>query len=632
MTRARRRATLAAICDTFAPGSGTHGAETVLEELAGEDVRRGDRLRAELALAVLSSRAATALARGGPRRFVDLRHDERERVLLHWADSRLGKRRALFHGLRKLALGAAYTGDSPARSLTGYPGPPGRIEAPAGPLSPLPIAGDLELSCDVVVVGSGAGGGPAAAALASAGLDVIVVEAGAYHQDGDFDGDELGSNRRLYRSAATVDLGIGIAAGRCVGGGTLLNYASSFRTPDDVRAEWAAAGAGTFGERRYDEALDDVWERIGVTEDESRPSTRDRLFRDGLAALGWHAGVVPRAVRGCEQGGRCGFCSFGCPYGAKQSTVHTWLVDATAAGARLLAGATVDRIAVERGAARGVVATRRPSGARVRVSSRAVVCAAGALETPPLLRRSGLGNEHVGRHLRLQPSTFVFGVFDGEVEPWGGTPQAVYSEEHADLDGSGHGVRYMTQPLHPGFLARFAPWRSARQHLAAMRALPRTNVITVQIRDRDGGEVKMGRSGTSIRYRVSKRDAAHVRAGIHGGARILHAAGAREVFTAHTVLCRTSGDPSELARQTDAAGYGSGECGYGTVHMMGTARMGAGADTAACDPEGRLYGVRGVVVCDGSALPSASRVNPMVTIEATSLVNARALAATLTRN
>jgi choline dehydrogenase-like flavoprotein len=62
---------------------------------------------------------------------------------------------------------------------------------------------------------------------------------------------------------------------------------------------------------------------------------------------------------------------------------------------------------------------------------------------------------------------------------------------------------------------------------------------------------------------------------------------------------------------------------------MSSARMGGSPSSAACDPEGRLYGAGDVVVVDGSAFPSASGVNPMLTIEAIAHMNASRLAARL---
>jgi long-chain-alcohol oxidase len=55
---------------------------------------------------------------------------------------------------------------------------------------------------------------------------------------------------------------------------------------------------------------------------------------------------------------------------------------------------------------------------------------------------------------------------------------------------------------------------------------------------------------------------------------------------------------------------------------MGSARMG----DSVCDPTGQTWGVRDLYVCDCSAFPTATGVNPMVTIEALAHMTARGLA------
>jgi choline dehydrogenase-like flavoprotein len=65
---------------------------------------------------------------------------------------------------------------------------------------------------------------------------------------------------------------------------------------------------------------------------------------------------------------------------------------------------------------------------------------------------------------------------------------------------------------------------------------------------------------------------------------------------------------------------------------MGTARMGADPDEYACDPRGRVRAdaqgstVEGLYVADASLFPSASGVNPMVTVMALARRVARTVA------
>ena len=607
MTYAERRA-LEAVAETFFPGAVRHGfpaafVETFVSVLAPAELRR---LRA-----LLAALAATGFTRLGS--------EGRERALLGWCDSRLALRRAGFQALRKGLLTIAYTQPgTPAWERIGYPGPLGRTRTTDRTLSTLRPARDTTIDCDVCVVGSGAGGGVAAAVLARAGLDVVVLEAGGHYEEADFDGAELDGFRRLYHgrgTTATDDHGIGILAGACVGGGTVVNYTTSLRTPDDVRAEWG----GVFVTDAFDRALDAVCERIGVTTGQSRPSRREEVMALGLERLGWHQAPMPRNVRGCDQDGVCGYCGYGCPLGAKQSTLRTWLVDAQDAGARILARTRAERVLFQGEQARGVEA-RTDGGHAVTVRARAVVAACGSLETPALLRRSGLTAPGIGRNLHLHPVGGAFGVFEDEIRPWEGTLQAIRSDQV-------EGIKLETTAIHPALLAGAAPWRSARQHAELMSWLPRVSLVGVLLRDRDPGEVRVGRDGRpTVRYRLSARDAARLREGTEASARVLEAAGARQIVSSHasyvTYRPGRSGDLESFLRAADACGWGPGRIALYSFHQMGTAAMGT-----VCDDEGEVAGTRGLVIADASAFPSASGVNPMVTIEALAYVNASALAA-----
>ena len=476
------------------------------------------------------------------------------------------------------------------------------------------------------------GGGTAAGVLAAAGLDVVVIEAGGYYDDEDFDGAET-QLTQLYLGApqATADQSVGLLAGSCLGGGTVVNYSTSFRTPDDIREQWAAAGVPEFESDDYTQSLDAVCERLGVNSEHNSPSSRDRVMQEACVKLGWHIDAMPRNVRGCDQGKECGYCGLGCRLGAKQSVVKTWLVDAAQNGTRLLVDTRAARVIVQSGAARGVEA-RTAAGHRVTVRARAVVAACGALHTPALLKRSGLANPAIGRNLTLHPVTVVWGIFDEEMRPWEGTMQALYSDEHRNLDGN-YGVKYETAPMNPHLLVPFAPWRSGRQHVELMQSLSHTSGVGVLLRDRDGGEVRVGRDGEPvIHYGLSDFDLRHMRLGMDGAAEMLETAGAKRIYFSQSKWVsfdpgsNGGGGRQRFMAAADAAGYGPGRLQLAGFHLMGSARMGGSPDGSACNPRGETWEVRDLLVCDGSAFPSASGVNPMISIESIAHMNARALA------
>src|SRR3977135_1636311 len=140
--------------------------------------------------------------------------------------------------------------------------------------------------------GGGAGGGVVGGELAAAGKSVVVLEEGGYYNEADFNQLELAMMKKLYFQggfAATADASIALIAGGCLGGGAVVNYTTSFRTPDWLRQEWSDRyGLTAFATDEFTASLDAVYERLGVNVDHSRVSARERVLERGLRKLGWH--------------------------------------------------------------------------------------------------------------------------------------------------------------------------------------------------------------------------------------------------------------------------------------------------------------------------------------------------------
>jgi choline dehydrogenase-like flavoprotein len=637
---------LASICDAFfpaAPGWPSASERGVPEALASaldHNPRVTHRWEFLNLLDVWNSPLHSLCELGTFTRFSELPEGDKCRMLLSWADSQLALRRAAFQALRK-AIGSLYVmlPASPGQPHSvwqkiGYPGPPG-VQRPGAPRTlqaTVPVQ-EASLQCDVCVVGSGAGGSVAAAILATAGKEVVVLEAGGYYDDAEFDGSEIKGFERLYSEfgfASTRDHSVGMLAGECLGGGTVVNYTTAFRTPDEIRAEWALEGAEWINGREYSRSLDAVCDRLSVNQNHNRISRREQVMERGLRRLGWHVDAMPRNVLGCEQGKLCGFCGYGCSIGAKQSSSKTWLADAQSHGAKFLVQTRAERIRIERGGATGVEA-RSKAGHRVVVKCKNVVVACGAIHTAALLLRSGLENRHIGRHLHLHPVSNVCGIFDEEILPWEGTMQAIYSDQHRFLTGN-FGVKYETTALQPVVAMAALPWREPRDFRARMERLRSTTAIGVLLRDRGEGRVTIDRDGHPVTtYALSDYDRRHMQYGFRGAAEILEAAGARRIYSPHVKLCSyepgRSGSIASFVRDMDRAGWGNAEVALFSFHIMGTARLGDSSDSSATNPDGETWEVRNLFVMDGSSFPSSSGVNPMISIEAIAHRNASALAA-----
>ena len=574
--------------------------------------------------------------------FAELPQDERERFLLSWCDSEDVMQRAAFQALRKLTLVMYYTvpwqgeGKNPVDEAIGYPGPHGKLkDAPPKTIEPLEITEDTELDCDVVVVGSGAGGGTAAGVLAEAGLDVVVVEAGGYFSEEDFDGAELDGYVRLYLGGGgvpTPDQSIGLLAGFCLGGGTTVNYTWCFRPPDHVRQDWQDRfGLDDWMGKDFDDSLDAVWDRLQVNSENSMPSLRDERFREGLAKLGWDSQVMQRNAVGCSEE-ICGQCHYGCPIGAKQSTFKTWLQDAYDAGARIVVNAPVEKVVIEGGEAKGVEATTA-DGHKLTVRARAVAAAAGAINTPALLVRSGLDNPNVGKNLMIHPVLLVWAMFER-----GGAALDRRLRLHLlrRVPRHGRGVRRQVHArlgasLRPRRLRPLARRERSRRADAepALHGRLRDPAAGARRRRGRGRPRRPARPGLEPLGLRPRRDAQGPRRDV------ADPGGGRRPADVH--LARRLGllRPGQRRAGADAEGgrrlrLGARPGDAGLVPPDGDRPHGRRQGSTVCDPTGEAWDAKNLFVVDGAVLPTALGVNPMITIEAAAHKIARGMAAKLT--
>ncbi|HYG58311.1 MAG TPA: GMC family oxidoreductase N-terminal domain-containing protein, partial [Symbiobacteriaceae bacterium] len=394
-------------------------------------------------------------------------------------------------------------------------------------------------------------------------------------------------------------------------------WTASIAPPDWLRAEWEREyGLTGFTGPAFQSCVDEVLDRLHVHTGLSEPapaSSTGRLLA-GCTALGYHATLLPRNVDGC--GEDCGFCTFGCRAGAKQSTARTYLADAVRHGARIIPRADVRRVLMEGGRVTGVEAL--VDGHPLLVRAPRVVMAAGAIGSPAILLRSGLDNPNIGRHLHLHPVAAVLGSYAEPARPWSGRLLSAYSSHFSRIDGN-YGFLLEVAPAHPGMGGLATPWYSGEQYVRELGRLAHAGVMIVLVRDQGSGRVTVDRHGLHrIDYAVSRYDMQHLLQGQTEAIRVHAAARAERIMTLHAVpnvLETVEPAAVELfARQSACLLHGPNQLSLFSAHQMGTCRMGGSRRTAVADPSGQVYGVKGLYVADASAFPAASGVNPMITI------------------
>jgi choline dehydrogenase-like flavoprotein len=482
---------------------------------------------------------------------------------------------------------------------------------------------DLALKPDVCIVGSGPGGAMIASRLARAGAKVVVLEEGGYHTKEEFDMQEATAYPRLYQdrgNRATADLSIQVLQGRAVGGGTVVNWTTSYRTPDHVLEHWRATSGLALTPEILRPHFDEVEQRLGIAKvDAEDTNPNNRAIYDGCRKLGWQVDTTYRNVRQCL---RTGYCGMGCPVDAKQSATLTYLPDAMNAGADLYANCRVEKIEWQGKRARAVIGaflkpgTQEATGRTVRVEPRVIVVAGGAINSPAVLLRSGLDQGPVGKYTWLHPVVAMGAFYDQRIEGFYGAPQSVASH-HFARRGEGAGFFIEAAPVHP-MLASIAMPGFGPPLRAKMAMLPNVcATISLMIDGFDPGEnggtvsLRDG-GGPKLDYPFTERMYECFRAGMKAIARIHLANGAREIVSFHAEPISIKGE-GDLAR-IDQVPLIPNRFSVFTAHQMGGCRMGADPARSVVDPQLRHHAIENLFVVDGSVFPTSLGVNPMESI------------------
>ena len=526
------------------------------------------------------------------------------------------------------------SGRNPNWATFGYPGPLSLAPETPKPITPLVPEGDaFELEADVCIVGSGAGGGVIAGTLAQRGLKVVVLEAGGYYDDADFSMLEIPAYQTLYwrgGPTATADGNVSIQAGACLGGGTVINWTNCLRTWPWVREEWAAHGLEGVDGAEYERHLDAIFERLGVTGECSDPNGPTQRLREGADKLGWsYRQIVRNADPSRYTPETAAFMGFGDQSGSKRSTTKTYLLDAVENGADVLVHTRAQRVLVEGGRAAGVEAVY-DGVTPVTVRAPQVVVACGALESPALLLRSQIGGPAVGQYLRLHPCTAVIGLYEEDQQAWWGAPHTGLVDEFADI-ADGHGFLVETAQYTTAVGASAIPWTTGREHKEMLADYGHAASFIGLLRDHGHGRVTIDGDGEAVpQYALTDPlDVEHTHRALEAMAQLHHEAGAREIAALAAGVGRwTRGeDLDAYVAAVQAAPLRFGGHRLFSAHQMGTCRMGTDPQTSVAGPFGELHDTPGVWIGDGSAFPTASGTNPMISIMALAHRTAEAIAA-----
>jgi choline dehydrogenase-like flavoprotein len=478
---------------------------------------------------------------------------------------------------------------------------------------------------DVVIIGSGSGGGTVADVVSreAPGADVLVLEGGPLWRHDQFNERERDMGRLFFSRGAkpSTNLTVNLAAASAVGGSTVVYTGVSFRPPDRVVDHWRDDfGLDFLTDDFVDGTLDAIEDDLNVHElPESWDNDNNRLFKEACDELGIPAKRLRLNLDGCEE---LGFCNLGCRVGAKQGTMEVQLPRAVGRGVQVVHNAWVDRLT--RDTVHFTVQEAPPRTAPNvvetgdhQVSADTIVVAAGALNTPALLKRSqdGLGwtNDAVGRFLTLHPTYNVNAIYPEEITNYRGFPKTWYVDEFSESEG----YYLETSFYYPGVTAKNLPGFGA-EHERFMRRYEQMMSILILADDPPlaDNRVTTDRSGDPVLdYTVPNPIRPALAKGLRRSARLFLAAGCTEMMlpgSRKDVITPTDADRLDALIAPDTLNFH--ESPLSSAHPQGGARMGTDPAETVVAPDGRLHGLDTVYVADAALFPTSVKVNPYETV------------------
>ncbi len=471
------------------------------------------------------------------------------------------------------------------------------------------------ITCDYLIIGSGAGGSAVADYLTQRGLSVLMLEEGK-----DFSGSNKVSSATdnltgMWRSSGLTPAfgspSITYAEARCVGGGTEINSGILQRPPESVLNYWSSIDSknSDFYQKNINEYFDWVELNLNASIRDTSLDRHSQILKEAAIKQDWSYEALPRAIKNCV-------CKEPlCVCGGKQSMTETLLKKAkTYSSFKIKPNTKVRKLIFKNELVTEVIAEHKFDGktSKLKLVPKHVFLCAGTIHTPHLLMKSGINFSGLGQ-FQLHPTLKLLAHFKEKVNA-ARQPLPNYAVTEFMPD-----IRFGGSVATPGVLgmALAENWPD-RSHL--QNQLDYIASYYVMIRPNSWGSIKSTKflKDPFVSYRLEKSDIQKIALGTINLSKSLLDIGAIKV---HPSIKKHPGWSSLESIQKDISHKNfHKKLNLMSIHLFGS-----------CSPRnnpeylignGRINGIKNIILADGSCIPSAPGVNPQASIMALARYNA----------
>ena len=523
--------------------------------------------------------------------------------------------------LRKLGFSiTALFGLSTARSLSGEGSVYKYLDYPVYKNSKIKKReNSIPKNLEVAVIGSGAGGG-IAANLLNQKYEVGIFDKGHF-PNGETNNETFGYHNFYETNAIQQTRGykVQLLAGMGIGGGTSINWTTSLRTPDNILSEWDALTQQNnyFNSDSFNKSLDYICQNLNVDETNNKIPQKEIKLAQGLELNKTSYKIIPRNTKNndCLESG---FSTFGHSDDTINSSYKSWFSKDKFNEENIYSNTHVKSLSISNGKATHVNVEH--NGQSYSVAVEKVILASGSLNTPKILLNSGYKNKHLGQHLKLHPVSGVAGKFSELQNPWAGSMQGIYSDDHL-FRKDNYGYLLEGLPMHPSLFFPFFPNNQDNfgDFISSYNYWSGSIVLTS---DTSSGSIINKNPQHLWKYNLNDFDHGNLLHGIENLVKANFLAGAEEIMVATSPTMHWKRESNEdiesfigKVRKVRNEPF---RILLGSAHQMGTARIHPNPSEGVIDLNGKVHGLENVYITDSSTFPRCSGVNPMITIQAMS--------------